>query len=129
MPSKEISNRADPSQPRNHEGFSPKAPGVKAPSAGRTYSGKAVEAAGGIGLLALSAAVFYRVRELLAAFLLFSVVFGIVAIAILILWLVERGAHEAAVRLETHMAHIPARRIFASCRAHADHTLRNPPWN
>ncbi len=129
MPTKEISNRADPSEPRNHDGFSPECSGLKTPRAGRTYSGKAVEAIGGIGLLAFFAAVFYRVRELLAAFLLFSVVFGVVAIAVLILWLVERGAHEAAVRVESHMARIPGRRIFVSSHAHTSHTIRNPPWN
>ena len=86
MPSKEISYRADPSEPRNHDGFSPEGSGLKTPRAGRTYSGKVMEAVGGIGLLALFAAVFYRVRELLAAFLLFSVVFAVVAIAVLILW-------------------------------------------
>jgi len=129
MLSKEISNHADQSKPQNHEGFSPEGPGVKASTARRSYSGKAVEAAAGIGALALSAAAFYRIRELLAAFILFSVVFGVVAIAVLILWLVEQGAHEAAVRLETHAAHIPGRRIVASSRAHAGHILRNPPWN
>jgi len=126
---REISDRADRSESRNHEGFSPEGPCVKASTARRIYSGKAVEAAAGIGVLALCAAVFYRVRELLAALILFTVLFGVVAIAVLILWLVDRGAHEAAVRLETHMAHIPSRHIVAPAQAHPNHIHRNPPWN
>ena len=102
---------------------------VKAWTVGRAYSGKAVEAAAGIGALALSSAAFYRVRELLAAFLLFSVVFCTVAVAFLILWLVERGAHDAAVRLETHMAHISARHNVAPARVRAIHVHRTPPWS
>jgi len=129
MLSKEICNRTDHSEPRNHDGFTPEGPSAKASTAGRIFSSKAVEAAAGIGVLALCAAVFYRVRELLAALILFTVLFGVVAIAVLILWLVDRGAHEAAVRLETHMAHIPSRHIVAPAQAHPNHIHRNPPWN
>jgi hypothetical protein len=125
---REISKRADQSEPRNLEGFSPEGPCAKASTAGRIYSSKAVKAAAGIGVLALSAAIFYRVRELLAALLLFSVLFGVVIIAVLILWLVEEAAHEAAVRLETCMAHIPPRHIVAPAQAHANHFRRSPPW-
>jgi len=129
MLSKEISKHADQSDPRNKEGFSVETPIAEGATGRKTYSGKAVEAAAGIGVLVFSVAVFYRVRELFAAFLLFSVVFGVVAIAFLILWLVERGAHEAAVRIETHMAHIPAQRIVAPSRAHVAPIHRTPPWN
>ena len=82
-----------------------------------------------MGVTGLSAAVFYRVRELLGALILFSAVFGVVIIAVLILWLVEEAAHEAAVRLETRMAHIPSRHIVASSRGHAGHILRTRQWN
>jgi len=129
MLSKEICNHTDQSEPRNEERFSAEAPIAEATAGRKTYSGKAVEAAAGIGVLAFSVAVFYRVRELFAAFLLFSVVFGVVAIAFLILWLVERGAHEAAVRIETHMAHIPAQRVVAPSRAQVAPIHRTPPWN
>ena len=129
MSSKEICNRADHPEPRNHGGFSPECPSAKASTAGRIFSGKAVEAAAGIGVLALCASVFYRVRELLAALILFSAVFGVVILAVLILWLVEQAAHEGAVRLGTHMAHFPGRHIFAPARARADHIHRNPRWN
>jgi len=129
MMSKEISERADQSEPRNVEGFSPEDPGAIASMARRIYSSKAVIATTGMGVLALSSAAFYRVRELLAALLLFSVLFGVVAVAVLILWLVERGAHEATVRLETRLAHIPAAHIFAPARAHVGPIHRKPPWN
>jgi hypothetical protein len=125
----EISNRADRSEPRNREEFSPEGPGEKAWTARRIYSVKAVEAAAGIGVLALCAAVFYRVRELLAALILFSVVFGVVIVAILILWLVGQATHEAAVHLETHMAHTPSRLIVAPARVRANHIHKSPPWN
>jgi hypothetical protein len=126
---KETSERADQSEPRNVEGFSPGDPGAKASTARRIYSSKAVIATAGMGVLALSSAAFYRVRELLAALLLFSVLFGVVAVAVLILWLVERGAHEATVRLETRLVHIPAGHIFAPARAHAGPIHRKSPWN
>jgi hypothetical protein len=129
MHSKEIYNRTDHSEPRNQGGFSQEGPGVKAPTTKRIYPGKAIEAAASIGALALSSAAFYRIRELLAAFLLFSVVFCTVAVAFLILWLVERGAHDAAVRLETHMAHISARHNVAPARVRAIHVHRTPPWS
>ena len=129
MLSKEISKRADKSDPRNIEGFSLEGPCVRASTAVRIYFSKAAKAAAGISVLALSAAVFYRVRELLAALLLFSVLFGVVIFAVLILWLVERATHEAAVRLVTHRAHIPSRHIVASSRGHAGHILRTRQWN
>lgn len=129
MLSKGNCNRADDSEPRNLDGFSPEDRGAKAPSVGRIFSGKAVEAAAGIGVLALCASVFYRVRELLAALILFSAVFGVVIIAVLILWLVEWTAHEGTVRLGTHIAHFQGRHVFAPARARADHIQRNPRWN
>jgi len=126
---KEISGRADQSEPRAVDGFSQEDPSAKAPPASRNYPGRAATAIAGMGVLVFLAAAFYRVRELLAALLLFSVLFGVVVIAVSILWFVERGAHEAAARLETQLARIPVRRIFATARAHSGHTHRNPPWN
>jgi Flp pilus assembly protein TadB len=129
MLSKGICKRTDRSDPRIHDGFSPEGPSAKASTAGRIFSGKAVQAAAGFGVLALCSAVFYRVRELLAALILFSAVFGVVMIAFLILWLVEQTAHEGAMRLGTHIAHFPARHIFAPARGRADHIHRNQPWH
>jgi Flp pilus assembly protein TadB len=128
MLTREINNRDDQLDPRNHQGFQGESPRRKGSTGERSYSGKGLEAVVGIGVLALCAAVFYRVRELLAALILFSFLFGVVAIAVLILWLVERGAHEAAERIETHLAHIPAQRLFAPARADAKHIHKSPPW-
>ena len=129
MLSREVGGHADESAPRNIERFSVEGHRVKESRVGRIYSSKAVKAVAGISVLAVSASVFYRVRELLAALILFSAVFGVVIIAVLILWLVEEAAHEAAVRLETIMAHIPGRHIAAPSRGHAGHILRTRPWN
>jgi Flp pilus assembly protein TadB len=129
MLSKEISNRADESDHRNLEGFALEGPPVEASTARRIYSRKAVRAAAGIGVLALCAAVFYRVRELLAALILFSVLFGVVIIAVLILWLFGQATHEAAVRLEKQLGHIPARHIVVTSQVHTGHVLRTRPWN
>jgi hypothetical protein len=129
MRSKEINKRADQSEPGNLEGFPLDNLCVKESTAKRLYSSKAVKAATGIGALAFSAAVFYRVRELLAALLLFSVLFGVVIVAVLVLWFVEEATHEIAVRLETHISHISVLHIVAPARAHANHIHRSPPWN
>lgn len=129
MPSKEISKRDDKSWHRNLEGSAVEGPHAEESTAGRIYSSQAVKAAASIGVIAFFAAVFYRVRELLAALILFSAVFAVVIVAVLILWLVGQATHEAAVRLETHMARIPGRHFVAASRGHAGHILRSPPWN
>jgi hypothetical protein len=95
----------------------------------RTYSRRLVEAVVGVGVLAICTSIFYRVRELLAAFIIFSVVFGVVAIAFLILWLVERGAREVADRLETQVERHPLQHRTASSPAHSDSTFRNHLWH
>jgi hypothetical protein len=126
---KQIRQRTDQTEPRVDQGFSMEGPRAKESTAGRIYTVKAVKVSAGIGVLALCAAGFYRVRELLAALILFSVLFGTVAIAALILWLVEQGAHIAAARLETLVSDFPSRRIFAPAHLHAHHSKRTPPWN
>lgn len=129
MLSKEVGRQADQSDSRNHEEFFPPGHSAKAPTAGRIYSSKILKAVAGIGVIAGSASVFYRVRELLAALILFSFLFGVMMIAVLILWMAGRGTHEAAVRLETRLAHIPTRHIVAPAQAHANHIHGSPPWN
>ena len=128
MVSNEKGDRGERLWPRRSQIFSTENPTVKSSTAGRNYSGKAVGIAAGTGLIALSAFVFYPVRELLAAFLLFSVVFGVVAIAFLILWLVERGAHQASVYLEAHIGHIARQHVIASARVDAGHIVRRTQW-
>jgi hypothetical protein len=129
MLSREVGGHADESAPRNIERFSVEGHRVKESRVGRIYSSKAVKAVAGISVLAVSASVFYRVRELLAALVLFSFLFGVVIVAVLILWLVERGTHEAAVRLETHLAHIPTRHNVPPTQVHANHIHKSSPWN
>jgi hypothetical protein len=124
----EIDKRGNRSCPQNLEGFTSKHSRVRTSTAKRTYT-RTAEAVAGLGVLALSATLFYRVRELLAALLLFSVVLGVVIVAALILWLLGEATHEAAGRLETRVAHIPARHIVATSRGHAGHIFRSPPWN
>ncbi len=69
-------------------------------------------------LLGILSIVSYRVRELAAALLLFSVLFAGAMVAISILWFVERGAHNAALWLEMQMAHIWGR--LAASSVHRD---------
>jgi hypothetical protein len=126
---KQMSQRTDQTEHRVDHGFSAEGPCAKESTAGRIHSVKAVEVSAGTAVLGLCAVGFYRVRELLAALILFSVVFGIVAIAILILWLVEQGAHAAAVRLEKLVSDFPSRRIVAPAQVHANRSHRTPPWN
>lgn len=129
MLSKHSSNPADRSEPQNNENFSPVLSGEKVSRTVGIYTGKAVGAAGGIGVLALSAVAFYRVREILAALLLFSVLLGVVIFAILIMWLVGEATHEAATRLEQYVTHIPARHTFAVSPAHANPIFRSRRWH
>lgn len=128
MPSKELSESVDQPEPRKQERHSPEGPGRKTSMAGRIYPGGAAKVAAGIGVFAISAAAFYRVREILAALLLFSVLFGVVIVAILIMWLVGEATHEAAVRVESHLTRIPARHIAALSHVHSGHILKNPHW-
>lgn len=129
MLSEEVSKHADGSELHNLEALSPKGSCGKQSTTERFHAGKILEAIGGIGLITLCAAVFYRVRELLAALILFSFVFGVVIAAVLIFWLVEEATHEAAGRLTTHMSHISARHNFAPSRGHTSHFPWNLPWN
>jgi Flp pilus assembly protein TadB len=129
MLSKEFSKGNEKSWLRNLGRFVLERPCINAETEGRIYFGQAVKAVAGLGVLTLCAAAFYRVRELLAAMILFSAVFGVVMVAVLILWFVGEATHEAAGRLEKQMARIPARHVFVRARAHADHIHRNPRWN
>lgn len=57
---------------------------------------------GALGL-SVAAAEFYPVRELFAALVIFAVLFGILEMALLIVFLVEETALKAVTRLETHL--------------------------
>jgi len=121
MPTEEINKRAEPSWPQILDDPSVQVPRAKPSAARRIYASKTAEAIAGMGILAIFAAVFYRVRELLAAQLLFSVLMGVVIVAVLILWLVGAATREAASRIETRVAHIPARHGLAASRVHSTH--------
>lgn len=123
MCSTEISEPVSSSDARNGDGSLP-----DGPTARRTYCGKAAMGITGIGVLALSSAISYRVRELLAELILFSFLFGVVILAILILWLVGETTHNAAAALETHMPHIPSHSV-APAPAHSNLTHPGHLWN
>ncbi len=129
MVANELYTRADSLGPQIHEGFSPEEPPTRVWDAWRIWFGKGLYGAAGIGVIVLSAAVFFRVRELLAALLLFSVLFALVAIAVFLLWLVGRATRAVAVRVGRHMVHIPSNYIVVPVMARANHYHRSPPWN
>jgi hypothetical protein len=112
MCSTEISNPVSPSDSRNDGSF------PAGPTARQTYCRKAAIGITGIGVLALSSVISYRVRELLSALLLFSFLFGVVILAILILWLFGKTTRNAATALKTHMPRIPSHKV-APAPAHS----------
>jgi hypothetical protein len=113
MSIKEISDPISLSDARNGNGSLPKGPTER-----KTYCGKVAIGITGIGVLALSSAISYRVRELLSALLLFSFLFGVVILAILILWLFGKTTHNAVTALKTHMPRIPSHNV-APAPAHS----------
>lgn len=96
--------------------------------AGRKYSRKAATVAGLGSLFILSFATIYRVRELVAALLLFSVAFAVAMIGVLLLWLAEQAAYKTAVWLESQVAHLPPR-VVAAERVRARHNAAGRTWN
>ena len=73
-----------------------------------------------LGLLGLSAAgaEFYPVRELAAALIIFSVLFGTIGTALLSLLLIQQAATKAVACMEARLAH-----------RHSDLVLGRPRWN
>ena len=71
----------------------------------------------GIGLT-LATMAFYQVRELAAALIIFSVVFGTVGTAFLLLILIQEAALQGVAWLEGSMAHVRARHAAPSTHAH-----------
>ncbi len=126
---KQISKQGGNRQAQNLEGLPSETPRANTSRLRRICSSKIAEALASIGVLAICAAAFYRIRELLAALLLFSVILGTVIVAVLILWLVGEATHEAAGRVETRVARIAAHQIAAPSRGHCGHAQGSPPWN
>ena len=83
----------------------------------------------GVFGLALSAAAFYQVRELLAALVIFSVVFSTVGTAFLILVLIEEAALKGITLLEARMVCVRARYTAVSAHLHGEHIPESPRWN
>jgi len=93
-----------------------------------SYSRKAAGAAGFGVLFILSLVTVYRVRELAAELFFFSIAFGALTIAVLLLWLVERLAHMAVTWLESLVANLPTR-MSTPARVRARHDPSSRTWN
>jgi hypothetical protein len=74
---------------------------------------KAVIAAGAI---ALAATYFYAIRDLLAALLIFSVLFAVVGTALLILILLQEAALWGVTQVESHWTNVRARYVAAAAK-------------
>ena len=83
---------------------------------------KAVPAVIGVAIAAVG---FYRVRELLAALLIFSVLFVAVGMGLLILFLIQEVALKGVTRLEAHVAYLRSWHSAVSGHAGKDHVLRS----
>jgi hypothetical protein len=84
--------------------------------------------AGAIGV-AIAAMGFYQVRELEAAFVIFSILFGTMGMALLILLLIQEVALKGVTQLEACVACVRARHAGVLGQQGKDHVLRNPRWN
>ncbi len=87
---------------------------------------RAVLATIGVSLAAVGS---YQVRELLAALLIFSVFFGAVGMALLILFLIQEVALKGVTRLEERVAYVRAWHSGVSGQPAKDHILRGSRWN
>ena len=86
----------------------------------------AIAAVVGISIAAVG---FYPVRELVAALAIFSILFGTVGMALLILFLIQEVAEKGVTHLEARLARVRARHSAASARPLNDHMLRTQRWN
>ena len=84
-----------------------------------------LEAIMGAIVVSMVAAAFYQVRELAAALLMFSVLFGTVGMAFLILFLIQELALKGLIRIETSMAHIRGQDTVASPQPHRNSMARS----
>jgi hypothetical protein len=94
---------------------------------GRSYQvGKAVVGAVGVAIAAMG---FYQVREMIAALVIFSILFGTMGIALLMLFLIEEIALRGVTQVEARVACVRARHIAVSSQRDSDRVLRSPRWN
>jgi hypothetical protein len=77
-------------------------------------------------LLAITTVLFYRVREMVAALLIFSVLFTIIMIPVLILMLIDELAIKGMIQVEAGWACARAWYAAESSRREADRLLNRP---
>ena len=80
-------------------------------------------------VVVIGAVRFYQVRELLAAWLMFSVLFGAAGMVLLVLFLIQQVALKGVIFLETLATYVRAGHSGASCQPGKHHLLRSPRWN
>ena len=94
---------------------------------GRSYQvGKAVVGAVGAAIAAMG---FYQVREMIAALVIFSILFGTMGIALLMLFLIQEIALRGVTQVEARVACVRARHIPVSSQRDSDRVLRSIRWN
>jgi hypothetical protein len=72
---------------------------------------------------------FYRIRELLAALAMFTLLFGILGMAFLTMFLVEQSALKGVSYFEAGLARVRAEHHNASVQLHPDPAVKGPRWN
>ena len=93
---------------------------------GHSYQVHAVVGAIGVAIAAMG---FYQVRELVAALVIFGILFGTVGMALLILFLIQELALKGVTQLEARLACVHARHAAISDQRDKDHVVRSPRWN
>jgi len=79
--------------------------------------------------VALAAVGFYQVRELLAALLIFSLLFAAVGIALLILFLIQEAALKGVNCIEACVVCVRPWHSGVTGHPTKDHVLRGSRWN
>jgi len=84
------------------------------------YQIQAIVGATGLVMAAIG---FYRVRELVAALVVFSVLFGMLGIALLALFLIRELASKGVAQVEARLASVHARHGGVSSQRDSDRVL------
>lgn len=79
--------------------------------------------------VAIVAIEFFQVRELLAELLLFSVLFGVLGMALFTLYLIQEVVLKGAARIESCVAYVRARHSGVLGHLGKDHVLRSSRWH
>ena len=94
----------------------------------RSHSHQVQAVVGALGV-AVAAMRFYQVRELLAALLIFSLLFAAVGIALLILFLIHEAALKGVNCIEARVVCVRAWHSGVIGHPIKDHVLRGSRWN